>query len=213
MPHYKLILLIILVFCGVFLQLSGIVDLNSLISLARQYTDHWWLIVLLITIQTLLFTFALAGSYMLWITAAIFTPVYSSLIITTGTTLGGVAAYAFSARLSDDWTRKVKVSRVYKLLQKEGGFVNLLALRVMPGFPHSIINYSAGILKLSLINFIPATIAGTAIKTYVYSSLIYKATSPGTLADKIGISAVWPLLALSLSLLIITLIKNYMDNK
>lgn len=213
LPHYKLILLITLVGCGVFLQLSGIIDLDRIIGLARQYADHWWLIALLITVQTVLFTFALAGSSMVWITAALFTPISSSLIITTGTTLGGIAAYVFSARLSDDWTRKVKASRVYQLLQKEGSFFNLLALRVMPGFPHSVINYSSGILKLNLINFISTAIAGTAIKTYVYSRLIYNATSPGTLSDNIDISTVWPLLALSMCLLIITLIKHYLDKK
>ena len=213
MPNYKLILLIGLICIGVFLQLSGIVDLVRMISLARQYTDRWWLIVLLIILQTVLFTFALAGSSMIWITAALFTPIHSCLIITTGTTLGGMAAYVFSARLSDDWTRKVKGSRVYQLMRREGGFFNLLALRVMPGFPHSIINYSSGILRLSLINFIAATVAGTAIKTYVYSTLIYKATSAGTPGDNIGISAVWPLLALSLCLLIITMIKHYLDKQ
>ena len=213
MPNYKLILLICLICIGVFLQLSGIVDLDRIISLARQYTERWWLIVLLITLQIVLFTFALTGSSMVWITAALFTPVNSCLIITTGTTLGGMAAYVFSERLSDDWTRKVKISRVYQLLQREGSFFNLLALRVMPGFPHSIINYSSGILRLSLVNFIPATIAGTAIKTYVYSTLIYNATSAVTPDYNIRFSAVWPLLALSVCLLIITMIKHYLDKQ
>lgn len=213
MPYLKLIILVILVASGVILQQSGTVDFANLIGLARQYADRWWLIVLLITIQVLLFTFALTGSSMVWITAALFPPVTSSLMIMTGTTLGAIAAYFFSARLSDDWTRKVEQTRVYRILRREGGFTNLFALRVMPGFPHSIINYSAGILKLRLIEVVAAAMTGSAIKAYVYSVLIYSAAMPDTVEHRIDVGAVWPLLGLSLLILLITLVKRYLAHK
>lgn len=213
MKHYKLIILIILVSLGVALQLTGTVDAERLITVARQYADHWWLAVLLVVIQTVLFTFAMAGSSMLWIIAALFTPVISTVIIAAGTTLGAVSAYLFSERLSDEWTQKIKYSRIYQLLQTESNFFTLFALRVMPGFPHSVINYSSGILKIKFINFIPAAIAGTAIKTYVYSVLIYNATTPGALTSTIDLSTVWPLLVLSLLILAAVFVKHYLDNK
>jgi len=211
--HYKLIILVILVGLGLALQQTGAIDLQGLIILARQYADRWWMGVLLVVIQTVLFTFAMAGSSIVWITAAIFTPVTLTFIITSGTTLGGISAYLFSERLSEEWTKNIKFSRIYQLLYKESNFFTLFALRVMPGFPHSVINYSCGILKTRLIHFIPAAIAGTAIKTYIYSVVIYKVTTPDTLTGTINLSSVWPLMALSMLILTVIAVKHYLKNK
>lgn len=150
---------------------------------------------------------------MVWITAVLFTPLTSTAIITTGTTLGAISAYFFSERLSEEWTQKIKNTRIYKLLRKEGNFFILFALRMMPGFPHSVINYSSGILKIKFISFIPAAIMGTAIKTYVYSALIYNATTPGAMTSSISLSTVWPLLLLSLLILAGAFVKRHLENK
>jgi len=213
LSHYKLIILIILAGLGIALQLTDTVDPEQLIAVARQYADRWWLGVLLVLIQTVLFTFAMPGSSMVWITAALFSPHTSTAIITAGTTLGAISAYLFSEQLSEEWMQKVKLSRIYQLLQKEGSFFTLFALRVMPGFPHSVINYSSGILKINFINFLTAAIAGTVIKTYVYSILIYNVTTPGALTSTIDISTVWPLFALSILILFAIAVKHYLDNQ
>ena len=211
--HYKLIILIALVVLGIALQLTGSIDLAELVAIARRYADHWWLGVLLVVIQTVLFTFAMTGSSMVWITGAVFTPISSTVIITAGTTLGGISAYLFSEKLSGEWTHKIKFLRIYQLLQKQGDFFTLFALRIMPGFPHSVINYSSGILKIKFINFIPAAITATAIKTYVYSILIYNTTTPGELTGTIDLSIIWPLLALSMLILLAISVKHFLDNK
>lgn len=213
LAHYKLIILFILVGVGITLQFSGRIDHEQFIVVARQYADHWWFCVLLVAIQTVLFTFALAGSSLIWITASLFTPLTSTAIITAGTTLGAVSAYLFSQFLSVEWTQKIKNTRIYKLLHKEGSFLTLYALRMMPGFPHSVINYSSGILKIKFVNFIPAAIFGTAVKSYVYSVLIYNTTTPGALSNSIGISTIWPLLLLSLLILAGVIVKHYLENK
>jgi uncharacterized membrane protein YdjX (TVP38/TMEM64 family) len=213
LSHHKLIILVILVGTGITLKLSGIIDPEQLIDIARHYADHWWFGVLLVAIQTVLFTFALAGSSLIWITAVLFSPLTSTAIITAGTTLGAVSAYLFSQLLSVEWTHNIKNTRIYKLLHKEGNFLTLYALRMMPGFPHSVINYSSGILKIKFINFIPAAMLGTAVKTYVYSVLIYNTTTPGALNNSITISSVWPLLLLSLLILAGVIVKHYLENK
>lgn len=208
--HFKLTILVALVCVGIILQLSGKTDLVGFIDLARQYAGHWWLALLLILVQIALFTFAMTGSSMVWITAVLFTPASSCLIMTTGTTVGSIAAYFFSSRLSSDWVRNVEASRVYRILQEQGGFVSLFALRVMPGFPHSVINYSSGILRLKLTSFVAAAAVGTAIKTYLYSVLIHEATTPDTVSEGIAVSTVWPLLLLSLLTLAVALGKEYL---
>jgi uncharacterized membrane protein YdjX (TVP38/TMEM64 family) len=213
LSHYKLIILIILVVLGITLQLSGTIDLERLITAARQYADNCWLGILLVAVQTVLFTFAMAGSSMVWITAALFTPLTSTVIITAGTTLGAVSAYIFSERLSVEWTQNIKNTRSYQLLRQEGHFFTLFALRMMPGFPHSVINYSSGILRIKFIYFIPAAISGTAVKTYIYSALIYDTTIPGTSTSPIGVTTAWPLILLSLLILAGVFIKRYLKNK
>jgi uncharacterized membrane protein YdjX (TVP38/TMEM64 family) len=213
LSHYKPAILITLVALGVFLQLSGLVDYEQMILLSRKYADQWWLAVLLVLIQTVMFTFATAGSSMIWITGVLFTPATSTLVITAGTTLGGISAYVFSAHLSEEWVTRVEQSGIYRLLQKESGFLILFALRLMPGFPHSVINYSGGILKIRLAVFIASAILGTAAKTYVYSVLLYNATSPGKVTAAIDLSTVWPLLAFSLLILSSVLLKRLLRKK
>jgi len=210
---FKIFILLCLVGAGLLLQQSGVVDFEGFIGLARQYTDHWWLIALLITVQTVLFTFALTGSSMVWVTAALFPPFTSTLMLAAGTTLGALTAYYFSASLSGEWARKVEGSRIFRMLKNEGGFFNLFALRIMPGFPHSIINYSAGILKLQPAVFVSATLTASTVKSYVYSALIYRATTPDALEQGTGVATVWPLLVLSLFILLVTVVKRYLHIK
>jgi uncharacterized membrane protein YdjX (TVP38/TMEM64 family) len=213
LSHYKPAILVSLIILGILLQLSGLVDYEQLISLARKYADQWWLAVLLVIIQTILFTIAAAGSSMIWITGALFTPTTSTLVITAGTTFGGISAYIFSEHLSEEWVHKVENSRIYRLLQQESGLLTMFALRLMPGFPHSVINYSSGMLKISMARFIPAAVLGTAAKTYVYSVLIYNATTPGSLEATLDISTIWPLLALSLLILFAVFLKRMLKNR
>jgi len=126
LSHYKLIILITLVVLGITLQLSGTIDPEQLIAGARLYADSGWLGVLLVAVQTVLFTFAMAGSSIVWITAALFTPLTSTPIITAGTTLCAISAYFYSERLSGEWTQKIKNTRIYKLLRQGGNFLPCL---------------------------------------------------------------------------------------
>ncbi len=117
---YKLLILAVFIAIGVVLQLSGLLDPGELIAIARQYADYWWLPVILVLLQVLLFTFALAGTVFLWVAAVLFPPLTASIILAAGATLGGVSAYYFSASLSDEWVHRVENSHVYKILRKQG---------------------------------------------------------------------------------------------
>lgn len=202
-----------LVFVGIALQVSETIDIRQIINLARAYADVWWLGLLLVALQVVLFTFALPGSTLVWIFAALFSPLASTIMITTGTTLGGILAYLFSNKMSDEWVRKAQDSSVYQLLRERGDLFTLLALRLMPGFPHSVINYSAGILKVGLSRFVPATIAASAIKSYVYSSVIHNAALMENSSRDIEFRDIWPLLLLSLLILAGIALRNYLVHK
>ena len=207
----KLIILFLLITLGFILQFSGLLEPHRFILYAREYADAWWLIILLIVLQVILFTFALAGSTFLWVAATLYQPVTASFILATGATLGGISAYFFSKRLADDWVHKIERSKAYRLLQKNDNFFTLLALRIFPAFPHAVINYSSGILKVKLKYFIPAAFIGIGLKSYVFSMVIYKAASTGSIYDLLDISVLAPLIFLSLLIAVGMVINHYRE--
>jgi len=198
----KLLMVILLIAIGASLQVAGLLDVEKILAVARQYSHHWWLVVVLILLQSVLFTFALAGSLFLWIAAPIYPPATAAFILAAGGTLGGLGAYLFSEYLVDDWIKKIENSHTYKLLHKQDNFFTLFAMRVFPAFPHSLVNYSSGILKVNLSHFILAAILGISIKSYIYARVIHGATTAVSLEALLDISTFGPLILLSgLSLL------------
>ncbi len=193
----KLIIIALLIAAGILLEVIGLLDAEKMLAVARGYSDQWWLVLVLILLQTTMFTFALAGSFFLWIAAPLYPPAMATFILTVGGTLGGITAYFFSKRLTDDWVVKIEKSHAYKLLRKHDNFFTLFALRVFPALPHSMVNYSSGILNVKLSHFISAAILGLSIKFYIYSKVIYNATTSASLEDLLDISTYGPLVLLS----------------
>ena len=208
---YKLIILVGFILVGILLSASGLLDPKMLLEMAREYSDQWWLVAVLIVVQVLLFTFALAGSVILWVAAVLFEPLYAALILAAGATLGGVSAYFFSATLSEEWVHKVENSHIYKLLHKQDNFMALLAMRVMPAFPQGLFNYSSGILKVNLVHFIVSSFIGIGLKSYMYAPIIYQAAGGASIEDLLDFRRLGPLVALSFVLLAGVFIKYKWD--
>jgi len=209
----KLIIIALLIAAGILLEVAGLLDANKMLNIARGYSDQWWLVLVLILLQTILFTFALAGSFFLWIAAPLYPPAMATFILAAGGTLGGISAYWFSRRLTDEWIEKIENSRTYKLLHKQDNFFTLFALRVFPAFPHALVNYSSGMLNVKLSHFIAAAILGISIKSYVYANVIYNATTSASLEELLDISTYGPLLILSIMTLLGVYIKYRLDNR
>ena len=196
--YKKLLVLLVLLTTGFLLQLSGVFDVEVLLVFAREYADQWWLIIILLLLQLVLFTFALAGSLVFWVAAVIYPPLTATLVVAVGACLGGVGAYFFSCYLSDEWVKKVENSHAYKFLHKEDNFFTLFALRVFPGFPHSLVNYSSGILRVRLSHFIAAAFLGVGLKSYIYADIIYNLSSSVSITALLNVSTIAPLVLLSL---------------
>ncbi len=194
---FKLLIIVLLISLGVIMEFAGLLDMQQLLIAAREYAQYWWLIAVLVLAQAILFTFALAGSLFLWIAAALYTPMMATFILATGGTLGGLGAYYFSNYLSQEWKARIQDSRSYKLLQARENFFTLFAMRVFPGFPHSLVNYSSGILNARLGDFIAAAILGISIKSYIYARVIYKASNSPSLDLLLDVSVFGPLIVLS----------------
>jgi len=193
----NIFILAILIVAGVLLQVVGLLDAEKMLLVAREYADQWWLVLVLILLQTVLFTFALAGSLFLWVAAPLYSPLMSTFILAAGATLGGVGAYYFSLNMTDEWIHKVENSHAYKLLHQQDNFFTLFALRVFPAFPHSLVNYSSGVLQVKLSHFIPAAFLGVGAKSYVYSNVIYNAASTSSFEQLLDIKTFGPLVLLS----------------
>lgn len=193
----KVLILAVLIATGITLQLAGLLDAEKILSIAREFSQYWWLVPVLILLQGILFSFALAGSLFLWVAAPLYPPAMATFILSAGATLGGLGAYLLSRRLSDDWVDKIESSATYKLLHQQDNFFTLFAMRVFPGFPHSLINYSSGILRVNLGHFISAAILGVSIKSYLYASVIHGATMTKSLESLLDISTLGPLFLLS----------------
>jgi uncharacterized membrane protein YdjX (TVP38/TMEM64 family) len=195
----KLVIIVLLITLGLVLEIAGLLDARQLLTIAREYTQHWWLIPVLILAQVVLFTFALAGSIFLWIVAPLYPPAMATFILAAGGTLGGLGAYLFSNYLTEEWKTKIENSRSYKLLRAQDNFLSLFAMRVFPAFPHSLVNYSSGILKVKLSYFVLAAVLGIGIKSYIYARVIYHASSSLSLDMLLDISVFGPLVVLSLA--------------
>lgn len=194
----KLVLIALLIALGMLGEIAGWLDARALLEIARGYAQHWWLALLLVAAQALLFTFALAGSLFLWVAAPLYPPEIAALILTAGGTLGGIGAYQFSRFLTQDWLDRLHRSRTYRLLQRHDNFFALFALRVFPGFPHALVNYSAGLLKARRSHFIAAAILGIGIKSYVYARVIDGAARSLSFDVLLDFGVIAPLVALSL---------------
>jgi uncharacterized membrane protein YdjX (TVP38/TMEM64 family) len=205
----RLIIIALLICLGLVLDIAGLLDANQLLNLAREYAQHWWLILVLILAQAILFTFALAGSIFLWVSAPLYDPLMATFILAAGGTIGGLGAYFFSRYLSEDWKQRIQGSRSYKFLQAQENFYTLFAMRVFPAFPHSLVNYSAGILNARLSHFIIAAILGISIKSYIYARVIHQASNAPSIGMLMDLWVIGPLILLSLiSLLGLFIIKR-----
>lgn len=209
----KLLIVTILISIGILLQIAGLFDTEKLLFVARGYADQWWLVIVLIILQIVLFTFALAGSLVFWVTAPLYPPLMAAFILALGATLGGIGAYFFSRYLTDEWIHKIENTHAYKLLHQQDNFFTLFALRVFPGFPQSVVNYSSGILDVKLSHFMPAAFLGVGIKSYIYSDIIYNLSTTASVKDLFNFSTVAPLIILSLISFIGMFIKYKMTNK
>jgi uncharacterized membrane protein YdjX (TVP38/TMEM64 family) len=195
----KLVIVALLIALGLVLEILGLLDARQLLAIAQGYAQYWWLIPVLILAQTILFTFAWAGSVFLWIVAPLYDPVMATFILVAGGTMGGVSAYLFSGYLTEEWKARIQNSRSYRLLHAQDNFLSLFAMRVFPGFPHSLVNYSSGILNAKLTHFVVAAVLGIGIKSYIYARVINSATSSMSLEMLLDVSVIGPLIFLSLS--------------
>lgn len=180
---WPLAVLGVLAALGLAAQALDLIDWRIALDLARDHAERWWLPPALLLLQVALFAFGLPGSAVLWLAAPLYPPAAAAAILTAGGCGGALAAHALARRLSGDALARVRAGRGFRVLQREGDFLVLCALRLAPGMPHSVINYASGVLNLRLVPFLGSSALGFGLKSFLYSSVIHGALSADRPAD------------------------------
>ena len=55
-PSYikKLYLVALLIVAGILLEVAGLLDVENMLGIAREYVDRWWLVLILILLQMMM---------------------------------------------------------------------------------------------------------------------------------------------------------------
>jgi uncharacterized membrane protein YdjX (TVP38/TMEM64 family) len=152
--------------------------------------------------QLILYTFGQPGSILLWAAAPLYTAPVATVILTAGGSAGALGAYVFARRLTRTHIAQAHGKRLVSALKRQGDFFTLCALRVLPGMPHSAINYAAGTLGVPLGRFLGATALGFAFKSYLYSSAVSGVIGSARPSDLLRLEVLGPLVAIALLLLL-----------
>jgi len=206
---WAIFFLLFLVIAGLILHYIDIPDWRQALEWAREYTQYWWLAPVLVGLQIVLFMFALPGSMLLWVATLLYPPFSATIILVAGSTIGGLAAYLLSRTLATPWKKRIQKNQIFHALEARGDFITLLSLRIMPGFPQSVINYSSGILHIPVSRFLTTAVIGLSCKTYLYAHVISMAVEVEDPTELIGLDTLWPLIALSVLFLLAGLFQHY----
>ncbi|MBR9980904.1 MAG: VTT domain-containing protein [Desulfatitalea sp.] len=194
---YKIILPGLILVLGILLGQLGWFDWRLLLHRGEQYAHLWWFVPAVIATKVVLYTFALPGSTLIWVAGLLFDPIAATLIIVAGGTGGALAAYGFCRRMSADARRRLEGSRLFQFLHRHSDWATLCAIRILPNFPHSVINYGSGLLALPLPRFLISTVVGFGVKGYLYAVMIRNAATADTFADMVDLKTLGPLFVLA----------------
>lgn len=110
----------------------------------------------------------LAGASGLLFGTAVGTPV-----AITAATLGAVLAFGLARFAAHDAVEHLAGRRLAPLQEwiERRGFWAVLYARIAPGVPYSLVNYAAGLTRVSLPAFAAATAIGAAPRAFAYTAL------------------------------------------
>jgi uncharacterized membrane protein YdjX (TVP38/TMEM64 family) len=158
---------------------------------------------LIVAVIAVLLACGLTASAFLILTPLLFPPHWSALVTTCGFTLGAAGAYAAARYVGGAWAGRFRLGRVHGFLTRHSSFLALFGLRLAPATPHSLISYAAGLARLSFARFILATLAGAALKSYVYALAVRDTVrAAGDESNAVGTSTLLLLLGVALLALV-----------
>ncbi len=202
-PSYlRLLLIPLLVITGLALAIWQPVGLVELLHWGQIVADRPLVIAAIVATMIVLFSFGLPGSLGLWMIAPFLPPLIATALLVSASVSGALGAYAVSSRLGSGWRPTGFALRMVAFLEKRGDLFTQTALRILPGFPHSVINFAGGVLSLPLLVFTTAAVIGLTIKWAVYATAIHGLADAVETGSAIQASTIAPLIILSILLLL-----------
>jgi uncharacterized membrane protein YdjX (TVP38/TMEM64 family) len=194
------ILLALLLAAGAYLALVQPFDRMEALALGASLAESPWTAVLLVLAQILLLALGLPGTLVVWLVAPFYPPLIATALMLTGSVIGAAAAYTVAGFLGVGVYQRFGRHQTFRILASRSDFFTQTALRALPGFPHGIINYSAGLLGLPRTSFLLAAIVGLAAKWSVYCWSINTLFRAGLEGEGPGATALWGLVLLTVLL-------------
>lgn len=210
--HWAGLLLGLLIVAGLVLASWHTRELAQFLEWGERVADLPVAIVAVVFLMAVLFTFALPGSLVFWVIAPFHSPVVSVIMLLIGSVAGAFGAHRFSHRVGKRWSPGKNAERVVALLEKRSDLLTQTALRVFPGFPHSVVNYAGGVLGLPLGPFLLAAVLGLTVKWGVYATAVHGAVEAIETGDALQLGTVLPLFVLAGLLLLGALVRRRLES-
>ena len=177
-------------------------DLSALRQWAVATSHHPLVIIGVILTMAITLSIGLPGSIGLWLIAPFYPPHIATPMLIVGSVSGALGGYHLAAQFGKRWHPGGLTRKIMAMLSQRSDLLTQSALRVMPGFPHSVINYSAGLCRLPLGTFAVAATLGLGIKWAVYASAIHNGLEAVAGEDEaLSFDTLFPLFALATLLL------------
>lgn len=137
----------------------------------RGLGTPWWSPLVFVPIYALGTAFGLPGTIPTLAGGAIFGVARGMLFNTIGANLGAFFAFLIARYLGRDFVARVLRGRGADIDEKIGdhGFSTILYLRLIPLVPFNALNFSAGISRVSLRDYVLGSLIGMVPGTLVYT--------------------------------------------
>jgi len=188
----------LLIALGVWVALADPFDRTQLLAWGETLTGNPYAILGIIAVQALMLVLALPGSLLVWVVAPVMAPVAATATLVVGSVLGALGAWAVARRLGTAAPGGMVRHPAFLTLARASDPLSQCALRVLPGFPHSVLNYGGGILRLPLPGFLGAALVGLTMKYGLYVTAIAALVD---LDADVEFATLFPLLLLAVFLL------------
>lgn len=200
-PSAKLWILPLAVIAGLVIAVWQPVGLDELLARGERIGSAPLYLTLVVVLMAVMFTLGMPGSTGLWLIAPFNPPLISTVLLVTASTGGAVGAYVLAGHLHRDWQPSAMSNRVMEVLERHGDVLTQSAFRMLPGFPHSVINFAGGLLRLPLAGFIAAAVFGLSVKWAVYASAVHGITDAVAAGSVLRLDTLAPLFILVLMVL------------
>lgn len=142
--------------------LKDMLDLDALSAGVAALRDAPLAPVLVLGAYVVAATIALPITLMIIATAIVFGPLSALAYALTGSLLGAAFTYWLGRRLGQDLVRRVAGPRLTRLSRKlaQRGLIAIVAMRVIPVAPFTVVNLAAGATSVSARDFLLGTIIG-----------------------------------------------------